>query len=84
MPSFIKKKIDENFQTFGILNNEMATYELDKTYKIHKRLTSFLANNKTLFYERIRQGKIHEIHGDLYLANISVVNDLPIRQNRIQ
>jgi aminoglycoside phosphotransferase family enzyme len=75
LPGFIKKKIDENFQTFGILNNEIAVYELDKIYKIYNRLTSFLANNKTLFYQRIRQGKIREIHGDLYLANIFVVND---------
>ncbi|HXX99099.1 MAG TPA: hypothetical protein VEL11_18575 [Candidatus Bathyarchaeia archaeon] len=75
LPSLIKKKIDENFQTFGVLNNEIAVYELDKIYKIYKRLTSFLANNKTLFYQRIRQGKIREIHGDLYLANIFVVND---------
>jgi uncharacterized protein len=75
LPSFIKKKIDENFQTFGLLNNEMGVHELDRIYKIYKRLTSFLANNKTLFYQRIRQGKIREIHGDLYLANIFVVND---------
>jgi aminoglycoside phosphotransferase family enzyme len=75
LTSFIKKKIDENFQTFGILNNEMGVHELDKIYRIYKRLTSFLANNKTLFYQRIRQGKIREIHGDLYLANIFVVND---------
>ena len=75
MPSLIKKKIDENFQTFGKLNNEMAAYELDKIHKIYKRLISFVAHNKTLFYKRIRQGKIREIHGDLYLGNIFVVND---------
>ncbi len=75
LPSFMKKKIDENFQTFGMLNNEMAVYKLDKIYKIYKRLTSFLANNKSKFYQRIREGKIREIHGDLYLANIFVVND---------
>ena len=75
LPSFIKKKVDENFQTFGILNNEIAVCKLDKIYKIYKRLTSFLANNKALFYQRIKQGKIREIHGDLYLANIFAVND---------
>ena len=75
MPNSIKKKIDENFQTFGKLNNEMAAHKLDKICKINKRLISFLANNKTLFYKRIRQSKIREIHGDLYLGNIFVVND---------
>jgi hypothetical protein len=52
MPTLIKKKIDENFQTFGKLNNEMAAYKLDKIYKIYKRLITFLTNNKTLFYQR--------------------------------
>jgi aminoglycoside phosphotransferase family enzyme len=75
VPSFLKKKIDENFQTFGKLNNDIAAYKLDKIQKIYKRLIVFLANNKTLFYRRIRQGKIREIHGDLYLGNIFVVND---------
>jgi len=75
LPGFLKKKIDENFQTLGKLNNEMVVYELDKIHKIYKRLISFVANNKTLFYKRIRQGKIREIHGDLYLGNIFVVND---------
>ncbi|MGA9154153.1 MAG: hypothetical protein WBZ36_26520 [Candidatus Nitrosopolaris sp.] len=75
MPTLIKKKIDENFQTFRKLNSEMAAYKLDKIYKIYKRLITFLTNNKTLFYQRIRQSKIREIHGDLYLANIFVVND---------
>jgi aminoglycoside phosphotransferase family enzyme len=75
LPNFQKKKIDENFQTFGKLNNEIVVFKLDKIHKIYKRLISFLANNKTLFYKRIRQRKIREIHGDLYLGNIFVVND---------
>ena len=57
LPNFLKKKIDENFQTFGKLNDELAAYELDKIHKKYKRLISFLANNKTLFYKRIRQVK---------------------------
>lgn len=74
LPNLLKKKIDENFQTLGKLNNEIVC-ELDKIHKIYKRLISFVANNKTLFYKRIRQGKIREIHGDLYLGNIFIVND---------
>ena len=53
----------------------MAAHKLHKIHKIYKRLISFLGNNKTLFYQRIRQGKIREIHGFLYLGNIFVVND---------
>ena len=45
LPGFLKKKIDENFQTLGKLNNEMVVYELDKIHKIYKRLISFLVNN---------------------------------------
>jgi aminoglycoside phosphotransferase family enzyme len=74
-PVFIKKKINENFETLGKLNREIAAYKLSKLYKIHKELISFITNNKTLFYQRIKQGRIREIHGDLYLGNIFVVNN---------
>jgi aminoglycoside phosphotransferase family enzyme len=84
LPNFLKKKIDENFQTFGKLNNELAAYDLDKIHKIYKRLISFLPNNKTLFYKRIRQGKIREIHGDLYLGNIFVANKRFYLYDRIE
>ena len=53
----------------------MAACKLDKIYKIYNRLITFLTNNKILFYQRIRKSKIREIHGDLYLANIFVIND---------
>lgn len=72
-PEFIKKKVDENFETLMKLNTEIAVYKLSKLYKIYKELISFLGNNRTLFYQRIRQGKIREIHGDLYLKNIFVL-----------
>ena len=58
--------------------------ELDKIHKIYKRLISFVANNKTLFYKRIRQGKIREIHGDLYLGNIFIVNKRCYLYDRIE
>ncbi len=74
-PRFIKKKIDENFETFGKLNTKMAVHKLSGIYNIHKKLIAFLKNNRTLFYRRIKQGKIREIHGDLYLKNIFIVND---------
>src|SRR5437763_10983654 len=41
-PKFIKKKIDENFETLRKLNSEMATYKESKLYKIRKELISFL------------------------------------------
>lgn len=74
-PRFIKKKIDENFETFGKLNTKMAVHKLSNMDKIYEKLIAFLKNNRTLFYQRIRQDKIREIHGDLYLKNIFIVND---------
>src|SRR5215469_1592752 len=84
LPNFLKNKIDENFQTLGKLNNEMPAYKLDKMHKTYKRLISFVANNKTLFYKRITQGKIREIHGDLYLENIFIVNKRFYLYDRIE
>ena len=68
-PRFIKKK-DENFETFGKLNTKMAIHKLSNIDKIHKKLIAFLKNNRTLFYQRIKRGKIREIHVDLYPKNI--------------
>jgi aminoglycoside phosphotransferase family enzyme len=67
-PRFMKKKIDENFETLAKLNtnNEIVHF--------HRKLISFIKNNKPLFYKRIREDKIREIHGDLYLRNIFIVN----------
>src|SRR5215831_10026306 len=83
LPNLLKK-IDENFQTFGKLNNELTAHELDKIHKIYKRLISFLGNNKALFYKRIKEGKIRETHGDLYLGNIFIVNKRLYLYDRIE
>ena len=74
-PRFIKKKIDENFETFGKLNTKMTVHKFSSIDKIHKKLIAFLKNNGILFYQRIKQDKIREIHGDLYLKNIFIKND---------
>jgi aminoglycoside phosphotransferase family enzyme len=68
-PRFMKTKIDENFETLAKLNtnNEIVHF--------HRKLISFIKNNKPLFYKRIREDKIREIHGDLYLRNIFIINN---------
>jgi aminoglycoside phosphotransferase family enzyme len=53
---------------------KMAAHKLRKIHRVYKKLISFLGNNKSLFYQRIRQDKVREIHGDLYLGNIFIVN----------
>jgi hypothetical protein len=40
-PEFIKKKVDENFETLMKLNTEIAVYKLSKLHKINKELISF-------------------------------------------
>jgi len=70
-PGFMKKKIDENFETLA----KLYTYNKIVHSKFHRKLISFIKNNKPLFYKRIREDKIREIHGDLYLRNIFIVNN---------
>ncbi|HET7149492.1 MAG TPA: hypothetical protein VFI73_13455 [Candidatus Nitrosopolaris sp.] len=70
-PRFMKTKIDENFETLAKLNtNNKIVYS-----KFHRKLIAFITNNKPLFYKRNREDKIREIHGDLYLKNIFIVNN---------
>jgi aminoglycoside phosphotransferase family enzyme len=69
-PKFMKKKIHENFETLAKLNTNNKIVHS----KFQRKLISFIANNKPLFYKRIREEKIREIHGDLYLRNIFIVN----------
>jgi aminoglycoside phosphotransferase family enzyme len=69
-PRFMKKKIDENFETLAKLNTDNKIVHT----KFQRKLISFVTNNKPLFYKRIREDKIREIHGDLYLRNIFIIN----------
>ena len=71
-PKFIKAKVLENFKTFRKL---YGTGDHNKNYiaKLKKKLISFIENNKTLFHQRIAENKIRDIHGDLYMKNIFIV-----------
>ena len=66
-PRFLLKKINENFRTLETLRKINPKFE--------KSLVSFVKNNKDLFLRRIKENKIRNIHGDLYLKNIFDVND---------
>lgn len=70
-PRFMKKKIQENFETLAKLDNNNQNVHS----KFQRRLNSFITCNKPLFYKRIREDKIREIHGDLYLRNIFILNN---------
>jgi hypothetical protein len=65
-PSFHLKKINENFRTLDTLTKINPKFE--------KALITFIRNNKPLFLKRIKQNKIRDIHGDLYLRNVFVIN----------
>ena len=66
-PSFLFKKINENFRTLETLTKINPEFE--------KTLIKFIQDNKSLFLKRIKQNKIRDIHGDLYLRNVFVINN---------
>ncbi len=61
-PEFMISKIKENFLTLSKLTKSGEIYA--------QRLMRFVKNNESLFLLRMKQGRIREIHGDLYLRNI--------------
>lgn len=63
-PRFILKKINENFRTLDTLAKVDSKYE--------QKLVSFVKDNRALFFRRIKENKVRNIHGDLYLKNIFV------------
>src|SRR5688572_11513750 len=66
-PEFLKRKVDENFSTISKLTT------LDP--KFERRLNLFIKDKYNFFLERIRDDKIRDIHGDLYLKNVFIVPD---------
>jgi aminoglycoside phosphotransferase family enzyme len=66
-PKYLKYKIKENFQTLARLKHP--------TPQARDTLIKFIDNNKNFFLTRIRDKKIRDIHGDLYLKNIFIVKD---------
>jgi aminoglycoside phosphotransferase family enzyme len=63
-PEFMKRKVDENFAILSKLTGI--------NQKFRKLLELFIHNKHNLFLERIREQKIRDIHGDLYLKNIFI------------
>lgn len=75
-PIFIKKKINENFKTLSKL------IKLDPIFQY--KLVSFVENNIDLFDKRIKETRIRDIHGDLYLKNIFIVRGKIYLYDRIE
>jgi len=75
-PKFIKKKINENFKTLSQL------IKLDPIFQY--KLDSFVENNIDIFYKRIKENRIRDIHGDLYLKNIFIVGGKIYLYDRIE
>ena len=66
-PNFMKFKIKENFYMLARLGCQ--------TSRAGHRLIKFVENNEQFFLDRIDKMKIRDIHGDLYLKNIFIVED---------
>ena len=61
-PKIMKSKIRENFKTLSRLTKIDPIFE--------DRLILFTKLNSRLFHQRIKEYRIRDIHGDLYLKNI--------------
>ena len=66
-PKYLKYKINENFQTLARLKHPIP--------RARDALIKFIDNNENFFLTRIRDKKIRDIHGDLYLKNIFIVKN---------
>src|SRR5215216_7674237 len=64
---FMKGKVEENFATLS----KFASVNL----KFEKSLGLFIHNKRSLFLQCIRDEKVRDIHGDLYLKNIFIMPD---------
>jgi aminoglycoside phosphotransferase family enzyme len=66
-PQYMRYKIKENFRTLAKLKYPASRAE--------SKLINFVNSNLKFLLSRIRDKKIRDIHGDLYLKNIFIVND---------
>ena len=76
LPQLMKKKFDENFETLAKLGKIDSIFEC--------KLNSFLKDNYDLFILRIKESKIRDIHGDLYLKNIFIIGKRFYLYDRIE
>ena len=67
LPKSLKYKIKENFQTLDRLEHPIPM--------ARDMLIKFIDKNENFFLTRIRDKKIRDIHGDLYLKNIFIVKN---------
>ena len=66
-PKYLKYKINDSFQTLARLKHPIP--------RARDTLIKFIYNNENFFLTRIRDKKIRDIHGDLYLKNIFIVKN---------
>jgi aminoglycoside phosphotransferase family enzyme len=66
-PKYLIYKVKENFQTLAKLKYSAPQAE--------SKLVKFVNNNESVLLTRIRDKKIRDIHGDLYLKNIFIIKN---------
>ena len=75
-PKLLKMKILENFNTLSKLASIHP--------KFKRKLISFITSSSDLFYQRIIQAKVRDIHGDLCSKNIFIVHHKFYLYDRIE
>lgn len=75
-PESLRKKIHEDFITISKLT------KLDPVYR--EKLLSFVKKNQGLLMKRVKENKIKDLHGDLYLKNIFITKKKLYMYDRIE
>jgi aminoglycoside phosphotransferase family enzyme len=75
-PAIIAYNQEENFSRTENLAGELLPRELFQGIRDFAR--SFLSRHRTLFLQRIREGRIRDCHGDLHMKNICLADGVYI------
>jgi len=72
----IRHNCDENFAQTEKYTGISIT--ADEYQSIKNYTNRFIDNNRSLFYKRVREGKIRDCHGDLHAAHVCFTDDICI------
>ena len=71
----LQKVVDGNL---GSMSAFPEILEPARAGELTERLTEMIATHTTLLDERARSGRVRHGHGDLHLANIAIIDDVPV------
>ncbi len=75
-PERFKINTDENFEQIEPYIG--LTIEEGTFFSLKKWTEDFYQNNKSMFYDRIKQGRVRDCHGDLHMQHIRLTDPISI------